>query len=189
MVIQRFATSLAIEFGPATLFFVGALAFNFFTGVALLMASTVLAVIVSLIRDGRVPLFSLIASFFVLLSGAATLATSNPYWVVLEYTLYNFAFAIAICIGYFIHKPALKPLFGTMFHITERGWQVLSVRWGIFFLLSAIGSELAHRLWSYDVWVYCRFLVVIALTIFGFSQFFLARKERLPDASPWGLRK
>lgn len=189
MVLRNFLTSLSIEFGPVTLFFVGALVFNFFVGVALLMAATLLSILVSQLRDGRVPLFSLIASVFVLLSGAATLVTMDPWWVVLEYTLYNVIFGIAMVVGYFFNQPALKPLFETMFQITDKGWQTLSLRWGIFFILTAIGSEVVWRMFSYDEWVYYRFVMVVVLGIFGFSQFFLARRERLPHASEWGLRK
>ncbi|MBU6310634.1 septation protein IspZ [Patescibacteria group bacterium] len=186
---KTFLVSLAIEFGPVTTFFVGALVFNFFVGVVLLMLTTVGAVAFSLWRDGRVPLFSLIASVFVLISGAATLATRDPYWVVLEFGLYNALFGIAMGVGYLRDTPALKPLFQTMFHITDKGWHTLSLRWGVFFILTALGSELVWRMYSYDVWVYYRFAMVIALGIFGFSQFYLARRERLPDASPWGLRQ
>jgi intracellular septation protein len=185
---KKFFESLAIEFGPVTAFFVGALIFNFFVGVGLLMLLTIAAVIFSLWRDKRVPLFSLIASVFVLISGAATLVTMDPYWVVLEYGIYNAIFGVAMGIGYVRGTPALKPLFETMFHITDRGWETLSVRWGCFFILTAVGSELVWRVFSYDEWVYYRFVMVVVLGIFGFSQFYLARRERLPDASPWGLK-
>lgn len=189
MVLRKFIVSLLIEFGPVSLFFIGALVFDFFVGVALLMGATVLSVIVSLVRDGRVPLFSLIASFFVLASGALTLYFNDPFWVVVEYTLYNLCFGIAMLIGYWYDKPALKPLFETMFDLTDRGWHVLSLRWGLFFLLTAVGSELTWRIASYDEWVWYRFVMVIVLGVFGFSQFFLARRERAHTASAWGLRK
>lgn len=189
MVLKNFLISLAIEFGPVTVFFVGALVFNFFVGVGLLMATTVVSILVSKLRDGRVPLFSLIASAFVLLSGAATLITMDPWWVVLEYTLYNAVFGIAMVIGYFRNQPALKPLFETMFQITDKGWHILSLRWGIFFIITAVGSEVVWRSFSYDEWVYYRFVMVVVLGVFGFSQFFLARDERLPHASAWGLRR
>lgn len=186
---KTFLTSLAIEFGPVTTFFVGALIWDFFVGVVLLMLTTVVAVAFSLWRDGRVPLFSLIASVFVLASGALTLVTMDPYWVVLEYGLYNILFGVAMGIGYWRDTPALKPLFETMFHITDKGWHTLSLRWGVFFIITALGSEFVWRLFSYDEWVYYRFVMVIVLGIFGFSQFYLARRERLPDASPWGLKQ
>jgi intracellular septation protein len=187
MLSRRFATSLGIEFGPVTVFFVGAIAFNFLTGVLLLMAATVASLVVSLVRDRRIPLFSLIASTFVLISGAATLVTRDPYWVVIEYTISNLAFGAAMVIGYWRGTPALKPLFETMFSISDHGWTLLSLRWGLFFIATAIASELAWRAWSYDEWVYFRFVMVFTMCIFGFSQFFLARRERLSTASPWGL--
>ena len=187
-VLHKFLVSLTIEFGPVTTFFVGALIWNFFVGVALLMLTTVASVAYSLWRDGRVPLFSLIASVFVLISGAATLVTMDPYWVVLEYGLYNTIFGAAMVVGYFIDKPALKPLFSFMFAITDAGWHTLSLRWGVFFIITAVGSEFVWRMFSYDEWVYYRFVMIIVLGVFGFSQFYLARRERLPEASPWGLK-
>ena len=189
MVNRHFSLSLAIEFGPTVLFFLGATTFDFFVGVWFLIVGTVLSLITSLLRDKRIPLFSVIVSTFVLLSGIVTLLTSDPYWVVLEYALYNIAFAITMFIGYAVDKPALKKLFHTMFHLTDKGWHMLSLRWGMFFLIAAVGSEYVWRMYSEETWVYYRFVMSIVLSIFGFSQFFFARKHRLPDASPWGLRQ
>ena len=189
MVTRHFSLSLAIEFGPTVLFFLGATLYDFFVGVWFLIVGTALSLTTSLIRDKRIPLFSVIVSTFVLLSGAMTLFTMDPYWVVLEYAIYNIVFALAMFVGYITNKPALKKLFHTMFHLTDKGWHILSLRWGVFFLLSAVGSEYVWRMYSEETWVYYRFTMSIILAIFGFSQFFLARKHRLPDASPWGLRQ
>ncbi len=188
MALRRFLVSLGIEFGPVVVFFAVATLEDFFSGVWALMAATTLSLLVSLSRDRRLPLFSLIASSFVLLSGAITLLTHDPFWIALEYTLYNSVFGIVMFIGYMRGTPALKPLFETMFDITDRGWMRLSLRWGIFFLVCGIGSELAWRLYSYEVWVWYRFIAAALMACFGFSQFFLARKERMPSASAWGLR-
>lgn len=185
---RRFLVSLGIEFGPVVAFFAVATLEDFFSGVWALMAATMLSLLVSLSRDRRLPLFSLIASTFVLLSGAITLFTHDPFWIALEYTLYNAAFGCAMFIGYVRGTPALKPLFETMFNITDRGWMQLSLRWGIFFILCAVGSELVWRLYSYDAWVWYRFGAAITMATFGFSQFFLARAERMPTASAWGLK-
>lgn len=188
MALKKFFIGLAIEFGPVLLFFISSLFYSFFVGVAVLMVTTVIALVFALVREKRIPVFSLIASTFVLVSGAATLFTHDPYWVALEYTLYNGLFGIAMFIGYVINIPVLKLLFGTMFSITNKGWHILSLRWGIFFIATALGSELCWRMGSADIWLYYRFLMTLVLCVFGFSQFFLTRKERLPEASPWGLR-
>ena len=162
--------------------------YGFFVGVWWLIVGTCLSLGISLWRDKRIPLFALIASGFVLLSGIITLYTQNPFWIVLEYALYNIAFASAMVIGYFRGKPALKPLFKTMFDLTDRGWHILSLRWGGFFLLCAILSEVVWRMYGEETWVTYRFVMSIILGAFGFSQFFLARRHRMPTASPWGLR-
>ena len=189
MISSRFLVSLAIEFGPVVAFFAASVAYDFFVGVALLMIATVGSVAVSRLRDGRVPLFSLIMSLLVVASGAVTLLTADPFWVVIEYSVSNALFGLAMIVGYVRGTPVLKALFGTMFALTERGWNILTLRWGIFFILTVIASEAVWRLWSYDEWVYFRFVSALVMCVFGFSQFFLARRERLPEASLWGLRQ
>ncbi len=186
--MRHFVLSLGIEFGPTLLFFIGATFYDFFVGVWWLIVGTCLSLAVSLWRDKRIPLFALIASAFVLLSGVITLYTHNPFWIVLEYALYNAAFAGAMVVGYLRNKPALKPLFCTMFDLTDTGWHILSLRWGGFFLLAAVGSEVVWEVYGEETWVVYRFLMTVLLAVFGFSQFFLARKHRNPTASPWGLK-
>jgi intracellular septation protein len=188
MVLRNFLYLLAIEFGPVLLFFLSSIFFNFLFGAGVLVISTIAALVVAQVRDKRIPLFSIVASSFVLVSGAATLITKDPYWVALEYTIYNGLFGVAMFVGYLLEKPILKTFFGTMFSLTERGWNILSLRWGAIFILTALGSELSWRMGGADLWLWYRFVMTFVLCAFGFSQFFLARKERLPNASPWGLK-
>jgi len=188
MLTRGFLISFAIEFGPICLFFLGTELGNFFVGTALLVASTALALLTSLIRDKRVPLFSVISSSFVLAFGIATLILMDPLWLVLEYTLYNGLFGLAMFIGLLFGKPLLKPLFEGMFQISDYAWKLLSIRWGIFFLLTAVANEYVWHNHTEEAWVYFRLIAAVVLCVFGFSQFFLARRERLPHASPWGLR-
>ncbi len=187
MAFRHFLASLGIELGPVLLFFGGSVFFGFIAGVVALMVATVVSVAYSLLRDGRIPLFSLITSLFVLAFDTAAIVTHDPSWIVLEYGLYYGCFGVFLIGSYFLHKPGLKLFFSTLFCITDRGWCTLSFRWGYFFLVSACASEAVWRLYSYEAWVYFRFSMVFFIIVFGFSQIFLLRKERLPDASPWGL--
>lgn len=188
MFTKGFFASVTIEFGPVVIFFVVARQFGIFIGTASLVLATILALIWSLVRDKRIPIFSMISSSFVLVFGGATLLSHDPYWVVLEYTIYNGLFGIALLIGSLYGHGLLKELFGTMFHITDHGWRILSLRWAFFFLVVAIGNEYVWRSLGESPWVHYRLLAAVSLCIFGFSQFYLARKHRLPHASPWGLR-
>ncbi len=55
-------------------------------------------------------------------------------------------------------------------------------------MLLALSNEFARAILSPQVWVYYKVLAVIVTWVFGFYQFTLSRKERLPESSPWGLR-
>jgi intracellular septation protein len=188
MFTRGFFISIAIEFGPVLIFFAIARTYGILAGTASLVITTIGALIWSLKRDNRIPLFSVISSTFVLVCGGATLISRDPYWVVLEYTVYNGSFGAVLLFGYIYGHGLLKQLFGTMFHISDRGWKILSLRWSFFFLAVAFGNEYVWRAYGEDPWVHYRLLAAAFLCLFGFSQFFLARRHRLPDASRWGLR-
>lgn len=184
----NFLTSFFIEFGPTLGFFLASVTYDFFVGVKVLLFLTVVSLLVSLLRDKRIPTFMLLVSSFVVVTGLLTLYFHNPYFVVLEYTLYNLFFCVGVVVGYYKNKPIMKYLFSTMFSITDKGWHKLSLRWGIVFFLGAVGNEVMWAFGTPDTWVYYRFISAVLMSIFGFSQFFLSKKERLPDASPWGLK-
>lgn len=186
--MRRFLASLCIEFGPITVFFLTATEVYFFQSVWLLIATTLLALCASLFMRRTIPFFSLMAGVLVIAFSSAALYARNPYWVVLEYTLYNALFAFGIFTAHAWGKPALKPLFDAMFHISDRGWRTLSLRWGAAFAIVALGNELIWRTYGIDAWIEYRFLAAGGLAVFVFSQFFLARRERMPGSSPWGLR-
>lgn len=188
MLTRGFFASLAIEFGPVVIFFVIARQYGIFAGTASLILTTVGALLWSLFRDKRIPLFSVISSSFVLVCGGATLISHDAYWVVLEYTIYNGLFGIVLLIGSLRGHGLLKELFSTMFHITDHGWKILSLRWSFFLLIVAFGNEIVWRMYGEGPWVHYRLFAALFLCIFGFSQFFLVRTHRLPHASPWGLR-
>ena len=185
----KFLASISIEFGPVVVFFLVSEYAGFFAATAALIGATALALIAALARERRVPWFSLLSSLFVLVFGIATLAQKDPYWIQLEYTLYNAIFATLLFVGLAFDRALLKPLFGTTFLMNERGWRILSFRWAAFFALTAILNEYFLRFTTTELWVQFRFVAAIVLCIFGFSQFFLSRRERLPHASAWGLKK
>ena len=188
MLTRKFIISFFIEFGPIVAFFLGTELINFFAGTALLVVGTLVAFGTSLVMDGRVPIFSIVSSFFVLLFGSMTLYLHDPFWLVVEYTAYNLVFGAALLLGLLWKRCFLKPLFQEMFHITDRGWKILSMRWSFFFIVTAIGNQLVWMYLGETAWVFYRITAGIGLAIFGFSQFFLARSERHPESSPWGLR-
>lgn len=184
----HFIYSLLIEFGPLLLFFIGTETKGFLYGSLLLVLSVPMSLIAAYIRDRRFAIFPFMVGMLVMLLGGATVVTGNPKWIQLEYTICNGLFGIFLLSGYLFQKNWFKKLFETMLLLTDEGWRQLSLRFGLWFLITAIVNSIVSILYSPDIWIYFRILFAIAGVLFGLSQLNYTRKERLPSASPWGLR-
>lgn len=186
--------SWSIEFGPIVLFF---LAINFFgsgdrgfiISTAIFTVAMIIALFSSFKYEGRVAWFPLIAGTAVISFGLFTLVFQKPIIFILKDTFYNGFFALLLLIGALFKKAMLKPLFGALFDMKDIGWFILSIRWGIFFCILAVGNEIVWRFFSQEAWVGYKFWSTIATTIFGFYQITLTRQYRNDSATKWGMRK
>ncbi len=185
---RRFIISCCIEFGPLVAFFIGSQLHGFFLGTKLLVATTPLALTASYVRDRRFAVFPFSVGMFVLLLGGATLLFHDPRWIQLEYTLYNGLFGGTLLIGLTLRKLPMKSLFDSIVSVTDRGWEFLSLRFGIMLVLLALLNEIVRHFHGINWWVYFRLFSSLFSFIFCMSQLYLLRRERLPDASPWGLK-
>ncbi|MEI8223767.1 MAG: DUF1295 domain-containing protein [bacterium] len=180
--------AILIEFGPLVLFFITFEIFNFMTSVAILVVAMVITLFASIRLYKKLALFPLFASLTVIIFGALTIVLHNPQYIIFKDTLYFGGFGLIILVPLLFGKLILKSLFGTIFAITDRGWKIVSIRWMVIMIAIAATNEWARVYFTPEQWVTYKFIVLIGLMIFSVWQFFLARQERLPDASPWGLR-
>ena len=73
--------------------------------------------------------------------------------------------------------------------MSAKGWYILARRWVLIFLLGGILNELVRQFGTPDLWVHFKVLKVITVACFGFYQFTLSKKYRIPEESnEWGLR-
>ncbi len=179
--------SIAIEFGPLILFFITFEIFNFMTSVAILIGAMVFALIASIKIYGKIAFFPLIASGSVIVFGILTIVLNNPFFIIFKDTLYFGIFALGILIPLFFKKLVLKKMFNQIFDITDKGWFIVSINWGLFMALIAISNEIARVFLSAPEWVTYKFIVLIILIIFGAAQFFISRYYRNATANSWGL--
>ena len=183
----------SIEFGPIIVFFL-ALHFlgdtdkGFITSTGIFTALTACALVGSYLYEKRIAWFPLIAGVSVILFGVLTLIFSNPIIFIVKDTIYNGLFGLFLLGGVFFGKALLRPLFIALFDITDKGWFILSFRWGIFFLILAVFNEFFYHMYGRDAWVLYKFWSTIATTVFGFYQITLSKKYRKESSSPWGLR-
>lgn len=185
--------SWSIEFGPIIAFFV-ALHFlgdtdkGFITATSIFSIFTFLALVTSYFYEQRIAWFPLIAGLSVITFGALTVVFKAPELFILKDTLYNGIFGIFLLVGVMMGKGLLKKLFVALFDMEDKGWYILSLRWGIFFIILAVGNEIAWHMFGREVWVMYKFWSTVATAIFGFYQITLSKKYRSKTASPWGMR-
>ena len=120
-----------------------------------------------------------------------TLTLHDPIYIVVEYTISNIAFGIILLLNLRSQKtPLLKKLFGHMFQITDKGWNIITRNWGLLFICTGISNQLFwHVAHSEDDWIIFRVIVTLMLFLFSISQLLVSKQERLPHASAWGLKK
>ncbi len=176
------------EFAPIVTFVVASELVGFMEAIVWLIGVALLSLLLEWRLARRIPKFGILASTTILFFGLLSIVTQNEFFIIVKDTLYALSFGIILFIGHLSNRTFLKFLFGDFFAMNERGWQTLTIRWTFFFLLLAIGNEIARFLLTPQLWVYYKFLTLVVTWLFGFYQFTLARKERLPEANAWGLR-
>ena len=185
---SRLALNLFIEFGPIILFFIIFNLFDFITATIALVGIVFVAFLLSIYIEGRIAMFSLFASGSIIVFGGATVFLSNPTYLIFKDTLFWGLFCLII-LGYYLKDVLiLKKLFIGIFDITDKGWKIVSLRWMVFAFLLSFSNQLALWYFTPGQWVTYKMVTLIALVLFSIWQFFLARRERNVNASPWGMK-
>lgn len=191
------ALKLALELGPLMVFFFansrGAwLAERFpaladlggpiFIGTALFMAATVIALVASKLLTGVLPIMPMVSGVIVLLFGAMTLYLKDDTFIKMKPTIINTLFGGALLGGLYFGKPLLGYVFGSAFKLDALGWNLLTLRWGLFFLFLAVLNEVIWRNFSTDFWVAFKVWGTMPLTlVFTFLQMPLIMKHTVEE--------
>jgi intracellular septation protein len=158
----------AIEYGPLGVFFIAYLKFDLLTATGALMAATAIALAVSYIMERRVPIVLVVTAVVVLVFGGLTLYFDDERFIKMKPTIVQALFAVVLLGGLMLRKPLLKPLLSAAWQLTDRGWQLLTLRFGLFFAVMALVNEIVWRTQSTDFWVNYKIFGALALT-FAFT--------------------
>lgn len=168
---------LVLEAGPLVIFFVMNSYYGIFPATGGFMLATVVALTVSRLKFGRIPVMPLVSGFFVLTFGALTLYFHEEFFIKIKPTVVNLLFATILFGGLLAGHSLLRYLFGEVFKLKDRGWQLLTFRWACFFVFLAILNEVIWRNFSTDFWAGFKLMGVMPITfIFAISQIGLLQK-------------
>ena len=176
--------NLAVDYGPLLVFFVAyrwakpedgggigeVLAVTKST--LAFMVATVIALVVSKWRLGRISPMLWLSSVLILGFGALTLWFNKPLFIQVKPTVIYLFFAAVLFGGLLRGKAMLKDLLQSAFEgLSDEGWRKLSRNWAIWFVVLAIANEVLRQVLSFDAWLSAKVWgVSIASFLFTFAQ-------------------
>lgn len=162
---------LAVDLGPAIVFMVS---YNLarrqdpenaiFWSTGLFMVATLAALGYSLAVQKRVPLMLLVTGAVVTVFGALTLLLHDAHFAYIKPTIINLLFAGAIFGGLLVKRNVWKLLFQSAFELPDRIWNILAVRWGLFYIFLAGLNEFIWRTQTEAFWANFKVLGVMPIT-------------------------
>lgn len=178
---------LALELGPLVVFFIvnakgqdildayPTLA-GWFGGQPIIFATAVfmVAMAISLGLSAlilkKIAVMPLVTAVVVLIFGGLTLYFQDSTFIKMKPTITNLLFAATLLGGLVFGQSLLKYVFGDVYKLKPEGWTVLTLRWGLFFLVLAGLNEVIWRNFSDDFWVAFKVWGIMPLTVV-FSMF------------------
>ncbi len=173
-----------VDYGPLLVFLAFYLATDLLVATAALIAVTLLALVLALWIERRVPWMPVVTAAVVGVFGGLTLWSGDETFIKIKPTVAQLLFAAVLLGSLALGRPVLKPLLGAAWPMDDLGWRRLSLRFAIFFLVMAALNEAVWRTQSTDVWVLFKVFGLFGLTmLFSLAQVPLMARHRLPEAA------
>lgn len=173
---------LAVELGPLLVFFV-----TFFiakrlapeaadgeetvrAGAGIIWATgafivaTLVALVASYAVERRVQPMTLVTAVLVVILGGLTIYLDDESFIKRKPTFVSGLMGSVLLIGLGFGRSLVRPLLSTAIDMDERGWKILTFRWGLFFLFIAALNELVWRQMSTGTWITFKTFGILPLT-------------------------
>lgn len=175
---------LVLELGPLVTFFVAYFYAGIYVATGIFMVATLVAILIMWVLARRVAIMPLVSAGLVLVFGGLTLWLQDDRFMKLKPTLVYLALGVVLLGGLAFRKPLMPYVFDGMMKLTDEGWRILTLRWGIFFLVMAVLNEIVWRCFSTDTWVSFKTFGFLPMTvIFAMMQApLMARNELKGEA-------
>ena len=148
------AAKLAIDLGPLIIFFAVNAWLGIFAATGAFMAAIAAAMIVSKIKYRHISPMLWFSGVMVLVLGGITLWLHDETFIKIKPTIYYTTVAALLLFGLYTGRNLLKAVLGTAYPgLSERGWQLLTRNWAVFFIVMAGLNEAVWRTTSTEFWI------------------------------------
>ena len=147
-----------------------------------LVGASALGLIIGYAAERRIAPMPLFAGLAALIFGTLTLVFHDTRFVKIKPTVINLVLALIMFGGVWLKKNPLKALLGEAIKLPEAAWRTLTLRYGVFFLCTAILNEAVWRSQPDSVWIWFRMpgLQILAI-VFSLCQLPLMLKHAVDD--------
>ena len=159
---------LAIDLGPLLVFFAVFLISGIYWATGTLMVLTVISMIASRLLLGHVSATLIVTTVLVVGFGSLTLWFNDPRFIKIKPTIVNLLFAAVLLGGVVVGKPLLRYVMGEALRLSDKGWRLLSIRFGLFFIAMAGLNEIIWRHFSETTWASFKVFGILPLTLLFF---------------------
>ena len=166
-----------VEYGPLAAFIIAYYGADLFFATAAIMTASILAVILSYTVERRIPMMTLFTAGIIGIFGGLTLWLQDETFIKMKPTIIQLLIAAILFGGLKLNRLFLKSLLKSGLQMADEGWRVLTVRFALFFCLSAILNEAVWRTQSTELWVNFKVFGLTGLTfIFILTQLPLMKR-------------
>ena len=136
---------------------------------AAFMVATVIAMIVSRVKLGRISPMLWLSGALVVVFGGLTLYFHDERFIKMKPTIVYAMFSALLFFGLVTGRPLIQMVLGSVYSgLTPVGWRKLTRNWAIFFAFMAVLNEVVWRHSTWDFWVGFKLWGAMPLTI-GFA--------------------
>lgn len=176
------------DYGPLVAFFLTYWQADLITATKAIVIATGVAIALSFLVARRVPMMPLVTAVIVAIFGGLTIYLEDETFIKMKPTIVQVAFALILGIGLMLRRVWLEKLFSGSINISVAAWRILTIRFILFFLASAVLNEIVWRTQSTDFWVNFKVFGLMGLTFaFIISQMpFINRAMEAQDKEKKG---
>ena len=146
---------LAIDLGPLVVFFaVNAWRDDIIEATIAFMIAITASLLVSWLRYRHISPLLWFSGFMVVVLGGITVWLHDETFIKIKPTIYYSFVAALLLFGMYSGRNLLKMVLGTAYPgLSDRGWQLLTRNWALFFIVMALVNEAVWRTTSTDFWI------------------------------------
>ena len=168
-----------VDWGPLIAFFVAFKVGGIMQATAVLIVVTTVLTGLGYLLMRKIQPMPIVTLVVVGVFGGLTIWLQDETFIKMKPTIILSLFAAVLIGGLVIGKPPLKFLMGSALELDDDGWRKLTLRFALFFLVTAAINELVWRTQSTDLWVNFKVFGILVLNVlFMLTQIPLIKRHQ-----------